>query len=135
MLRVMGSLGFVAATRAAYLVAKDPGDETRRVFLPMKNNLAEDRGGLAFWVKGKTLDGGIETSRVEWDGKPVTMTADEAMAPAGDPEERSALDEAVDWLRALLKDGPVDSKQIAKDAKQAGIAWRTVRASQDPPWC
>jgi len=47
MLRVMGSLGFVAAARAAYLVAKDPEDPDRRLFLPMKNNIAEDRGGLA----------------------------------------------------------------------------------------
>ena len=53
LLRVMGSLGFVAAARGAYLVAKDPEDETRRLFLPMKNNLAEDRGGLAFRVKGR----------------------------------------------------------------------------------
>jgi len=130
MLRVMGSLGFVAAARAAYLVAKDPEDETRRLFLPMKNNLAEDRGGLAFWVKGKNLDGGIETSCVEWDGKPVTMTADEAMAPAGDPEERSELDEAVDWLGKLLKNGPVDSTEIQAAAKQSGVAWRTLERAK-----
>ena len=106
MLRVMGSLGFVAAARAAYLVAKDPEDETRRLFLPMKNNIAKDRGGLAYRVKGKTLDGGIETSCVEWDAEPVTMTADEAMAAAGDPEERSELDEAADWLGKLLERRP-----------------------------
>jgi len=126
MLRVMGSLGFVAAARAAYLVAKDPEDETRRLFSPMKNNLAEDRGGLAFWVKGKNLDGGIETSCVEWDGKPVTMTADEAMAPAGDPEERSELDEAVDWLGKLLKNGPVWTPRRSKPP-------RSSRASRGGP--
>ena len=58
LLRVMGSLGFVAAARGAYLVAKDPEDETRRLFLPMKNNLAEDRGGLAFRVRGGTSTAG-----------------------------------------------------------------------------
>ena len=53
LMRVMGSLGFVAAARSAYLVAKDAEDETRRLFLPLKNNLAEDRGGLAFRVRGR----------------------------------------------------------------------------------
>jgi hypothetical protein len=30
----------------------------------------------------------------------------------------------------VVRDGPVDSKQIAKDAKQAGIAWRTVERAK-----
>ena len=76
----------------------------------MKNNLAEDRGGLAFRVRGRDLGGGIVTSCVEWDPEVVTMTADEAMTPAGDPHERGELDEAADWLGKLLTDDPVDSK-------------------------
>ncbi|MGH8576223.1 MAG: AAA family ATPase [Gammaproteobacteria bacterium] len=131
MLRVMGSLGFVAAARGAYLVAKDPEDDTRRLFLPMKNNLAEDRGGLAFRVRGRDLGNGIVTSCVEWDSDPVTMTADEALVPAGDPEERSELEDAKGFLRGLLKDGPVASKQIRADAKGACYAWRTIRRAQD----
>jgi len=130
MLRVMGSLGFVAAARAAYLVGKDPEDDKRRLFLPMKNNLADDTGGLAFWVRGHDLGNGIWTSCVEWDSEPVTMTADELMRPEGDPEERSALNDAMDWLRALLCSGELDSKQIRADARQSGISWRTVERAK-----
>ena len=72
-------------------------------------------------MKGRTLDGGIETSCVEWDAEPVTMTADEAMAAAGDPEERSELDEAADWLGELLKNGPVDSKEICQARSSRGL--------------
>jgi hypothetical protein len=55
----------------------------------------------------------------------------EAEADAmSDPEERSATDEAVDWLRALLTTGDVGSKEIRSDAKQAGIAWRTVERAK-----
>jgi hypothetical protein len=36
------------------------------------------------------------------------------------------MDEAMDWLRELLKNGPMDSKWITSDAKQAGIAWPTA---------
>lgn len=52
------------------------------------------------------------------------------MAPAGDPQERSELDEAMDWLRTLLASGPMDSKEISSDAKQAGIAWRTIERAK-----
>jgi hypothetical protein len=58
------------------------------------------------------------------------MTADEAMAAAGDPEERSELDEAADWLGKLLENGPVDSKEICSGAKQSGVAWRTVERAK-----
>jgi hypothetical protein len=54
----------------------------------------------------------------------------EAEATGADPEDQSQLDEAVDWLRALLREGPVDSKQIGKDAKASGIAWRTVERAK-----
>lgn len=130
MLRVMGSLGFVAAARAAYLVAKDPDDDRRRLFLPMKNNIVEDTGGLAFRVMGRDLGDGIKTSCVEWGAEPVTMTADEAMAVQGGQEERGALSDAKAFLEKLLVDGPVPSKQIRADANGAGYAWPTILRAQ-----
>jgi len=129
MLRVMGSLGFVAAARGAYLVAKDPEDGDRRLFLPMKNNLAEDRGGLAFRVRGRDLGSGIVTSCVEWDAEPVTMTADEALVPAVDPEdgETTAKAEAEGWLRETLKGGDsMDGKLLKGLARDSEISVRTL---------
>jgi RecA-family ATPase len=40
--RPMGSLAFVAAARAAYIVTKDKNNADRRMMLPAKNNLAKD---------------------------------------------------------------------------------------------
>src|SRR6185369_10349073 len=91
LLRVTGSLAFVAAARAAFLIARDNGDKNRRLFLPIKNNIGNDETGLAFTIQSVTISGGIETSRVCWESEAVAITADEAMAPNEDLEERNVL--------------------------------------------
>jgi putative DNA primase/helicase len=131
LMRVIGSIGFVAAARAGYLVAKDPERPERRLFLPMKNNIAADQTGLAFTIEGRTLPGGIEPSCVMWEAQPVTMTADEALAATAEVgEERSAVAEAKDFLGEILADGPVPSKQVKAEADSAGLMWPTVRRAQ-----
>jgi predicted ATP-dependent serine protease len=110
LMRVTGSLAFVAAARAAYLVAADP-DRTRRLFLPLKNNLGPDAEGLAFRIERSTVlsaSGPIETSRVMWESEAVSITADEVMQATGAARESmTALDAATAWLKSVLADGPV----------------------------
>ncbi len=133
LMRVTGSLAFVAAARAAFVVAKDPENEARRLFLPLKNNIGNDQTGLAFSIQSaqiKSAAGLIETSRVMWEAETVTVTADEAMSQQADPEERGETDDAKDFLRGLLADGGVPSKQIRADAEGAGHAWRTIQRAQ-----
>lgn len=134
MMRITGSLAFVAAARAAFIVARDPENEARRLFLPLKNNIGNDQTGLAFAIQSaqvKSPAGQIETSRVAWEPDPVSVTADEAMTPQGDPEERSALDDARQFLLGLLADGPVRAGQIKSDADGAGFGWKTIQRAAD----
>ena len=91
LLRVMGSLAFVAAARAAYALVKDQNDPQRRLFLPLKNNVGRDMIGYAFTVETVRLADDIETSRIVWEHEAVTITAEEAMTPVGDAEERSEI--------------------------------------------
>ena len=134
LMRVTGSLAFVAAARAAFIVAKDPENDARRLFLPMKNNIGNDRSGLAFAIESaqvKSTAGLIETSRIAWEPDPVTVTADEAMQPQGDPEERSALDDARQFLLDLMADGPVKAGRVKADSDGAGFNWRTIQRAAD----
>jgi putative DNA primase/helicase len=130
MLQVTGSLAFVAAARAAYIVAKDQSDPARRLMLPVKNNLGDDQTGYAFKIEMVRLPSGIETPRVAWEAERVMVTADEALATPQAVEERSAVEDAIEFLRGVLADGPVPARQVRADAEGAGHSWAAVRRAQ-----
>jgi putative DNA primase/helicase len=127
---ITGSLAFVAAARAAYIVAKDQADPLRRLLLPAKNNLGDDQTGYAFRIEPRTIEGGIATSRVAWEVERVTVTADEALAPTNDREERSAVEDAAAFLRAVLADAPVRAKKVYREAEDAGHSRAAIRRAQ-----
>jgi hypothetical protein len=126
--RGMGSLGFVAAARAVWGVARDPGDPSgrRRLLVPIKCNLSEDVLGLAYSVISS--NGGAPV--VVWESTPIRVNADNIFS--GEPSrEAPALGEAMTWLRKILADGPVLTRILQTSAARDGIAWRTVERAKD----
>jgi putative DNA primase/helicase len=77
------------------------------------------------------LPGGIRTSRIIWEAERVTLTANEALAPAQAMEDRSATDEAVAWLRDLLAAGPMKASDVQREARQAGIGDKPLRMARE----
>jgi putative DNA primase/helicase len=136
--RVMGGAAFTTAPRAAFAVIQDPDDENRRLFLHLKNNLAARTQGLAFRLGMQMIgtdertDKEIWASHVLWEDKPVDTSADEAVAASatGAAQAGNAQDEAADFLRQLLRDGPVSSSQVWGAAKANGIAERTLKRAK-----
>lgn len=126
LMRVMDSIAFTAAARAAYLVCKDDDDASRRLFLPLKNNLGPDTTGLAYRIVPCDIGDGIQTSRVEWDSDAVTTTANEAMTPA---VEKTAFQEAVEIVRDALAEGGGTAfvEDIRKAAKAEDISMATMK--------
>lgn len=130
MKRVTGSGAFVAAARSAYLVTRDPQADDRRVILVLKQNLAPEPAGLSFAVEGALVhgeQGPIPTSRLVFTDDVVTVTADEALAAQSMvAEERTARDEAIDWLQEALADGARPRRELEQQAKADGVPWRTI---------
>ena len=53
------------------------------------------------------------------------------MAAAAPGRPSKARDEAVDWLRMVLIDGPVPAATLRAEAKAAGISWRTIERARE----
>ena len=116
--RASGSIGFIAASRAAWLFAKDRDDPSRYLMLHVKNNLAKDPGGLAFRIS--------DDLGVEWELDTVTVTANEALAANAMPRAQ-----AIEWLETILDDGPMPSKDVFDLADRQGISKATLKRAKN----
>lgn len=125
MYRGGGSIGFNGLARVCLLVAKDPENESRRILAGIKSNLAPLPSSLSYEIENCQ---GVP--RVSWGGT-CDHTADELLAIPSSPEEKSALDEAKDFLLDILKDGAsINTKEILKQSKNSGIADRTLKRAK-----
>ncbi|MFH1022393.1 MAG: AAA family ATPase [Planctomycetota bacterium] len=122
--RSMGSLGFIAAARAAWLVARDKHDPALRLFVPIKNNLAPGGvAGLSYRIESSDLE--IPAPRIVWGG-PVAVTADEILAAELAPSRGHVREEVEEWLENYLSDGPRPAGEVYQAAEGAGFHKRTV---------
>jgi len=119
-----GSIGIVGAARTAFLIAKDPEADDRRIMACIKNNLAPTPPSLSFHIEGVG-----ETSRIVW-GKVSPHTADALLAVQVPQEERSALEEAKKFLCKTLAAGPVETWEVQKQARAAGIKDKTLNRAK-----
>jgi len=130
--RFIGSIAFVAASRAAFMVTRDADDDTRRLFLPVKNNLAPLGKGLAFRLEQRLVADGIVGSSVAWETETVTITADQALQAADDRGGGGGAGaDAEEFLREALAGGAVAVIDLKADAKEAGLSWATIRRAKD----
>jgi putative DNA primase/helicase len=132
--RVIDSIAFTAAARAAYVVADDPDDETRRLFLNIKSNLAAKPPGRSYRLAQMPVQqNGVEVlaSFVDWESGTVEGTADEIMAAmAGVAGDRAAKADAMEFLAELLAAGPVPQKDVQRQADAAGFSWTTIKRAK-----
>jgi hypothetical protein len=125
-----GSIGIIGAARAGFMVGTDPDDDTgqRRVLAPVKANLATRPPALAYQLVPDELHGCV---RVQWLGVSQRRAAD--LLAIDDDEardEKTAAEEAAEWLTGYLKDQAdqeAPSADVKKAARTAGIPERTLQ--------
>ena len=134
--RVTGSVAFGAVARIVMVAAKvknEDGDDDRRILARAKSNIGPDDGGFEYVLEQVEALPGIPASRVLW-GKAIDGTARELLtepdAEAGGEDHDDRRD-AGDFLRELLADGAISSKQIKIDATEAGFVWRALHRAAD----
>jgi hypothetical protein len=135
--RLTGSLAFGAVARIVLLATKTEGEkephEGRRLLIRAKSNIGEDGGGFEYDLEQRVLPQhpGITTSAVRW-GRAVEGTARELLgaAEATDGEDGDSVTEAMDWLRDVLAEGPVEPQAIKSRAKAAAHSWATVQRAK-----
>lgn len=134
--RIIGSVAWSNAVRSAWLVKKDDADKSRRLVLPVKNNLAPTPTGLAYRIVQREVEGVRDPQGVvEWESGTIDMDADDAcVADSGQRGGRppAKLDDAVAWLKEYLADGVAyPSGQLKTAAEKRGIKFDTFRKAKD----
>jgi hypothetical protein len=113
--RGIGSVDFAAIARSIITIGKDKATG-QLVMAHTKANLSQKAPSYTF---------SLGDGRVEWGGV-IDVQADELTdGQAG--QERSTRKEAEVFLQEILADNPVKSKEVLRQAKEAGIKEWTIR--------
>jgi hypothetical protein len=132
--RVVGSVAFTAVARVVLVAAKVKGEdgEDRRILARSKSNIGPDEGGFEYHLEQTELEPDIFASRIAW-GDSVAGSARELLTDPNeqDDDATSALDAAADFIQQVLGSDVVPSKSVYAEAKEAGIAKRTLERASD----
>jgi len=114
--RGQGSIDLTAACRSVLLVGADPSDRRRRAVVQIKNNLTAMAPPIGYEI----VEG-----QFAWTGA-SDLTAERILASEQSSSDGLPIDDAMEFLRELLADGPVVQKKVVSEAREQGISERTL---------
>ena len=124
MYRMSGSVGLCAPARMGMIVGKHPHDPTRRVMAMMKHNLSAPPRSLDF-----TLGDDAGKFALTWHEDAPNITPDELLRSTS-PDEKTAMDEAAEFLSDYLASGPANVGDIVKAARGNAISDPTLKRAK-----
>ena len=117
--RGLGSIDLAAACRSILMAGCDPEEPQKRGIIHIKSNLAPTGTAIGYELRG---DG------FHWTGE-SDLTWQKILS-AEDTGDKSALDEAMEFLKEELAHEPVDASQVWKDARDTGLSEKTVKRAK-----
>jgi hypothetical protein len=111
------------AAPVVYLAASDAERPNRKLLVTVKNTLSPPAPARAFEI----IDGKVAIGE-----ELPEVSADEFMTPLSRRlEARHERESAARWLLAALADGPVASRELFRQARECGIATKTLRRAAE----
>ncbi len=121
--RGLGSIDISAAARSVLLVGQD--SMGNRAVVQTKPSLSARGAAVGFEILDGD-DGDVGVFR--WKGE-VDIKAEDLLRPV-EENEKNAIQEAEEFLLALLDQGPVPAKEVVRQAKAVGVTRATLRRAK-----
>lgn len=136
--RLIGSVAFGALARIVMVAVKQQSIEGQtgspsRMLIRSKSNIGVDDGGFKYDFRIEELPNypGVTASSVLWKGI-VQGSARDLLATAESfNTEKTATEEAIEFLKEILSSGPQKASEIFKEVRQAGISEKVIRTAKD----
>lgn len=121
--RVTGSIAFGAVARVVLVTAKRSRDEAgpARILARAKSNIGPDGGGYGYDLRQMDIGGGIIASTVLW-GPELEGSARELLSLTECMPDPDEPDDAVSFLRELLRASARSPKDVYREAEAAGYS-------------
>src|SRR5215217_2724687 len=129
MYRGAGSIAFSGAARQGLMVDDHPREEGMKVLVGYKSNLSLPPDTMKYKVVSAPSN--PDVAAVEFHGIDTEVSSGDIARSKPGTEDRSAMAEAIDFLREILAGGPVATKKVEKEAEDAGHSWATVKRAKD----
>lgn len=109
-----GSIAFIGAARAGYVVAEHPEDETKRVFACVKINIGPKPAALGYKVVS-SIHGDLTAPPIcRWDSEPISLSAQDLLGGSEALEAKNATEDAKEWLIEYLCEN------------HSGVGWQEI---------
>lgn len=120
--RGLGSIDLTGAVRSEMLAGSLPDDPQARALVHIKNNVGAYGPALGYSIDGE--------GRFAWTGS-SEITADEMLDAPCSPQDRSAVEDAREWLHDFLSTGSKEQQECREKSHGAGIAYATLRRAKN----